>query len=376
MLKRGSNKSICFFSLNSKLVFERDMRHSGGAEIQQFQIANYLLKLGWNVSFITAKINNCIDTDIKLYQTIDVDNLSNVNRFKRIAKYLLLLLKLMKIFFTLDADIVYQRGYTELTVLNYFFGKLFRKKIVFAGASNKDFIQSKQYRGRFLNKLMGILRRVDYVIVQHSDQAELASNNGIERVELIANISPSIYFAEIHETDSKYISWIGSLRKLKRPEILLNLAKKLPMYQFQMIGPDDMKDLEYSRQIRYEASKIENIHIYGYQSAELLNKHLDESICLISTSLTEGFPNTFLQAWARGKPVISYTFDFTTILSDQVDTSKFGIVSDEIEKIEMYIKSLVGMNPDLDLRNYVKNHYSQEIIGAKYDTLFSNLAQR
>ena len=352
------------------------MRHSGGAEIQQFQIANYLLKLGWNVSFITAKINNCIDTDIKLYQTIDVGNLSNVNRFKRFAKYLLLLLKLLKIFFTLDADIVYQRGYTELTVLNYFFGRLFRKKIVFAGASNKDFIKSKQYRGRFLNKFMGILKRTDYVIVQHSDQAALASNIGIKRVELLANISPSIYFDEIHETDSKYITWIGSLRKLKRPEILLDLAKKLPMYQFQMIGPDDMKDLEYSTQIRYEASKIENLHVYGYQSAELLNKYLDESICLISTSLTEGFPNTFLQAWARGKPVISYTFDFTTILSDQVDISKFGIVSDEIERIEMYIKSLVGMKPDLGLRNYVKNHYSREIIGAKYDTLFSNLTQR
>jgi glycosyltransferase involved in cell wall biosynthesis len=50
---------------------------------------------------------------------------------------------------------------------------------------------------------------------------------------------------------------------------------------------------------------IPNLEYIGPQSQTQVNQWLARSHLLVSTSLQEGFPNTFIQAWMRQVPVVS-----------------------------------------------------------------------
>ena len=55
--------------------------------------------------------------------------------------------------------------------------------------------------------------------------------------------------------------------------------------------------------------QIENLEVLGQLPHEQLLSLIDRAVAVVSTSAAEGMPNVFLEAWARGVPVLSLDYD-------------------------------------------------------------------
>ena len=64
--QRNPKPSICFVALNAYNVLSsrKDIKHTGGAEVQQMQIASWLMNQGYSVSFVTLDHGQPDDVDI------------------------------------------------------------------------------------------------------------------------------------------------------------------------------------------------------------------------------------------------------------------------------------------------------------------------
>jgi glycosyltransferase involved in cell wall biosynthesis len=83
----------------------------------------------------------------------------------------------------------------------------------------------------------------------------------------------------------------------------------------------------------------------------------------LSTSDEEGFPNTFLQAWAAGTPVVSLTIDPDNLIKRNV----LGKVSGTIERAITDIKELIGSPETREaissrVRRYAANNHSPSAV--------------
>ena len=75
-----------------------------------------------------------------------------------------------------------------------------------------------------------------------------------------------------------------------------------------MIGGSDpgKREAEYARSIAEAAKAIPNIEVRGFVPFAEAERAFDGARMVLNTSLYEGFPNTFLQAWARGIPTVGF----------------------------------------------------------------------
>ncbi len=57
--------------------------------------------------------------------------------------------------------------------------------------------------------------------------------------------------------------------------------------------------------IRDQAAQLPNVEFTGFLPLREVEPWFDRARALVCTSVYEGMPNVFLQAWARGVPVVS-----------------------------------------------------------------------
>jgi hypothetical protein len=93
---------------------------------------------------------------------------------------------------------------------------------------------------------------------------------------------------------------------LKRPELFLQLAQRLPACTASMIGGTQPQAHDLYEQIRGRAACVGNLSFHGPLPYRGTNRLFDRARVFVNTSETEGFPNTFLQAWIRGVPVVTF----------------------------------------------------------------------
>jgi len=78
--------------------------------------------------------------------------------------------------------------------------------------------------------------------------------------------------------------------------------------RFVMIGGPDpgRREAEYMRSVARTAANFPNIEVRGFVPFVETERAFDGARVVLNTSLYEGFPNTFLQAWARGVPTVGF----------------------------------------------------------------------
>lgn len=205
-----------------------------------------------------------------------------------------------------DADIYYQRSAAMWTGVMAGFCRRHGRKSIFAAAGNPD-LERKTSRIRYARDRWIFeygLRNVDRIFVQNDEQARLCEANVGRQAVQIPNCYPKP--ASRSSSADGHILWVSTIRKLKRPELFLDLALALPDYRFRMIGGPTVQELDLYDAIKTRASNIPNVEFLGFVPYSRIDEHFDRAAVLVNTSTSEGFPNTFLQAWARGVPTVSF----------------------------------------------------------------------
>jgi len=82
----------------------------------------------------------------------------------------------------------------------------------------------------------------------------------------------------------------------------------MPHLRFVVVGGPDGEPAseKLAREMREAAAIVPNIDYRGFLPFNAADRLFDGARVLLNTSLYEGFPNTFLQAWARGVPSVAF----------------------------------------------------------------------
>jgi glycosyltransferase involved in cell wall biosynthesis len=174
--------------------------------------------------------------------------------------------------------------------------------------------------------------------------------------------------------DKSFVLWVGRNLDKKRPELFVELARKLPEYSFVMImAPSIRRD---DREYRDYSKSLPNFEYKGFLPFHEADAYFDQAKLLVSTSEREGFPNVFLQAWQALCPVVSLQVD-----PDQViDRFDLGRVSRDFDEMVNHVRSLMD-NDELRNRlarngvNYINRYHSLSAVVDDYEALFARFQE-
>ena len=216
-------------------------------------------------------------------------------------------------------DLVIERGAGRSLFPVARLAKLFHIKMVLFGASDvnfepgKELISGSERNRRLFQK--GI-RSVGFFVVQNQHQQDTLKENYHRDSLILPNIWGQVATrAVVQATD---VVWVANLRTLKRPEWMMYAAKALSQFRFTMVGGADAKEVAYYKKIEQEAKNIENMSFLGGRPFMETCSIISQAKVLVCTSTFEGFPNTFLQAWSYGIPVVSTVDPSSIIVSNKL----------------------------------------------------------
>jgi len=299
---------VCFLAPTTWPTFAgaKDIPVVGGAELQQTIVAKSLAARGYRVSMISI--------DYGQQDGTEVDGVRIYNMHKPFEGIPVLrffhprLSSLWRALRRVNADVYYQRTAAAYTGFLAAFCKTHGKRAIYAGASDVDFIPKRQditYARDIMLFEYG-LRRVDTVVVQNPNQMKFLRENYHREGILIPNCYSAPPGARADRQG--YVLWVATVRSQKRPELAIEIARRLPHLKFIMIGGHDAGRVgeEFARKVHEAAARLPNLEYKGFLPFQEADQYFSGARVVLNTSLYEGFPNTFLQAWARGVPTVSF----------------------------------------------------------------------
>jgi glycosyltransferase involved in cell wall biosynthesis len=162
------------------------------------------------------------------------------------------------------------------------------------------------------------------------------------------------------------VLWVGNLRPVKRPELVLELARALPNRRFVLAGGPLPKHKTYFDEIKSLASGLPNVEMLGPVNYEDVGPLFERARLHLNTSSAEGFPNTFLQAWARCVPVVSF-FDPDNL----IERRNFGRKCRDTEEMVGVLHELLANTTMCEeigrrARSFVEAEFSPRAIAQRY----------
>lgn len=170
------------------------------------------------------------------------------------------------------------------------------------------------------------------------------------------------------------VLWVNNMRPFKRPDLYLALARKLPQYRFHMVGgPQPGYDKMYE-QIRTEAASIPNLSFHGPVPYHEVGPMYARARVFVNTSDSEGFPNSYLQAWVRGTPVIAF-FDPDGVIR----RAGLGAAVGSLDAMAAQVRALLGAPTNwaetgARCVRYMQQRYAEEQVLAPYLATFAEAA--
>lgn len=381
-------RRICF-------LMRSDSREvHAGAEIQAGNLASALAGIGWEVHYICRKASGREGTECRNGVTYHY-----VGKKRRMFEWIDfpgIYGKLM----SLEPDITYQRMLSPDTALLGWMSV--HRKIPFIWnctdnrSLNRRFFQ-KRVGWRKINGPLPVkftrwiilrinahindllagwgLNRADARIVQNDVQKSQARERFGEEPYVMPSGHP-VPEEGISGGDGRpRVVWAGNLGARKRPELLLKLAdmcRDLDVV-FEVFGQGSTPD---GWAVAGELARRANINYHGYRPPDEVNEALDRSDFLLNTSSWEGFPNTFIQAWLRGIPVLSLGVNPDSILDDMTYGRSFSSVEAAFEFISREIRQpYYGRSRRDRIRALARERYDIAQVARRYDELLSRFTR-
>jgi glycosyltransferase involved in cell wall biosynthesis len=362
---------VCFVAPFAWPVFSRDPSIDvvGGAEVQQAILARLFQSNGYRVSLI------CLDYGQPQRAVVDGVTVHKVHRPEEgvpVLRFLHPRLSSMwRALRAVDADIYYYRSASMWVAVMAAYCRWRGRRSIYAGASDQDFhadqrAQIRYARDRWLYR-RGVAG-VDAIVAQNATQiASCRAAYGREPVFI-----PSCYQpppgARPASAAAADVLWVGAITQNKRPEVLLELAARLPHRRFVMVGGVRPGGQAFYERTRAKAAALPNVDFTGFLPLAQVEARFDRARLLVNTSRYEGMPNVFLQAWARGMPTLA-TVD-VGVPAHCVASGVDGLAA-EVESL--FTDAARWKRASEAVRAYFEHsHSSAEVLG-RYTQLFDAL---
>jgi glycosyltransferase involved in cell wall biosynthesis len=279
-----------------------------------------------------------------------------------------------------SADVYYQNCAEYVTGQIALWCQLHRKRFVYSVASDPDcdklLPKMRTTREKILYRY-GI-RHADHIIVQTNRQQEMLRSNFGRKAEVIAMAcpgpGPSWTPPTIDERQPKRVLWVGRVAPVKQLEWLLDIAELAPDLVFEVAGPLDKSD--YVQKLQKRAEQLSNVILRGAVQRSDMPLCYTSAAVMCCTSSYEGFPNTFLEAWSHGTPVIS-TVDPDNVIS-KLQLGEIGHTPNELlASIRLLLEApkrwkIISKNARC---YYLQNHTEEKVLPQFEQAFFSNLSK-
>lgn len=359
---------ICFVGLESLpvLAAEFEQHGIGGEQLQQSLLAKAFVRRGFPVSMVVGDYgqpDGAAWSEIKTYKAYSAREGIPVVRFVH-PRWTKLCAALRRA----AADVYYvscagaQVGQVAMWVARN------HRRMIFRVASDADCepdgLLISFWRDRKLYEYG--LRRAAAVLVQSfKQQQRLRSNYGVESAIAPLLVDAPELEVPFAERDISLL-WVSNMQQLKRPELFLELVDRLNACSAAMVGGPQPHAYDLYQQIGRRAACLRNLTFHGPLPYHATNRVFDRARVFVNTSETEGFPNTFLQAWVRGIPVVSF-FDPDDVIRreglghavaslDQMASAAHSLVTDLQQWLETSARC----------RAYMARRYGEEQVLAPY----------
>jgi glycosyltransferase involved in cell wall biosynthesis len=375
----GAKPHVCFVAPYLWPVLSRDpgIKIVGGAEVQQSILARLLVRNGYRVSAVTldyGQPDGVVVDGVTVHKTYGMEEGIPVLRFLHPR-----LTRLWGALRASDADIYYQRSASMTTGVVAEFARRHGRRAIYAGASDNDFQRGREQirftRDRWL--YWHGVAKVDRVVAQNPEQVRLCR----EQFGRDATLIPSCYELPEHARplSDDLVLWVATIHEYKRPEWVLEVAKRLPHRRFVMIGGVSTRGTRltpgYYESIQRAAGALPNVEFKGFLPLAQAEAYFDRARVFLNTSVHEGVPNTFMQSWARGVPTVS-----TVDIGARSDGEPvYPMVQDaegaaaEVERL--CADELYWARASARCRGYFEANHSPAQTLARYERLFGELAK-
>lgn len=304
------SKRICFVAPYVYPYLDPRVEHPlGGAERQQVLLARRLAARGWDVSFIVADFGQPPSTVIEGFELVaSYAARSRLPAPLRLpVKYLALWRRLME---RKDA-LFYLRGNPVLAGFLWLARELAGVRYAYAIASDWDLMPHEV--GRLGPLQIALLRRAlsraEVVLAQTAFQQRLCRRRFGRKAVLARSLMESPSGPPPGRDRRTIVLWVGRLDgAFKRPLLFLQLARRFPDVPFVMVG-NPAGDAALDAAVRADAFDLANFRHLPRVAPDRIAVLYEEAIALVNTSRIEGFPNTYLEAWNAGAPVLSLGVD-------------------------------------------------------------------
>lgn len=366
---------ICFVNYDNYPVLNPQYggNYIGGESVQQVLLAKALAKKGHEVSTVVADLGQpdgeVID-GITVWKTFAPGAGLPVLRF--IHPKLTSIVSALR---RADADIYYQSCAGMMTGVVAWYTRHNNKKFLFRIASDSDCKPGQQiipyWRDRKLYEYG--LKHADLIAAQSSLQAKLLQRNyGLKSIKINMSVEPPT--ADMVERDVDVL-WVNNFRTLKKAECFLELAKALPDMRMVMIGGPCPGEEDYFEAIRRDADTLPNLEMTGFVPYHEVNAYYSRARVFVNTSDIEGFPNSYLQSWIRGTPVVAF-FDPDGLIARE----ELGHKANNMEDMASAVRWLINdtqyrENVSTKTRQFAMSHYHPDQIAEQYETLFDKLLE-
>jgi glycosyltransferase involved in cell wall biosynthesis len=180
----------------------------------------------------------------------------------------------------------------------------------------------------------------DRIVLQHHGQFAGLPGRWHAKTSVVPNIISGTDAVIPRGARRHQVAWVAALRVAKRPDRLVAIARRLPDVTFVVCGSAStfMTPPGYSESAIVAFRATPNIVYRGQISPDDAVKLSACSSLLLSTSDAEGFPQTFLEAWSLGTPVVTLGIDPGGVIA----TRGLGAVCADVDAAAVEITRLLN----------------------------------
>jgi glycosyltransferase involved in cell wall biosynthesis len=377
MNSHNGKLSVCIVSHNSYgAIGGREDGFIGGVEWQTSLLARWLAARGHKVSLLTWDEGGPAEEHLNGVRVLKIcrreAGLPGVRFFY--PKWTGLIAGLRKA----DADVYYQNSGECVTGQIALWCQRQKKPFVFSAASDadcrSDLPELKTRRERLLYRYG--LRRANSVVVQTKRQQELLNKTFGRNSLVIPMPCPSPESNRAQGSNAllaQRVLWVGRVCPVKRPERLLKIAAACPLLHFDLVGP--INPDEYGKSIEQDSRALPNLTLHGGVPRDRMGALYERASLLCSTSDYEGFPNTFLEAWSHGLPVVS-RFDPDGLIARK----QMGLVAHDVPELKDAILKLLSSDELYQKTSangllYFQEQHTAERVLPQFEELLVNAAK-